>query len=196
MAALKWAIIAGLIAAPGQASAAPLDHWAKEIREASRRFGIPQSWIRAVMKAESGGQLTIKGRPITSAAGAMGLMQLMPGTWADMRQAYALGSDPYDPRDNVLAGAAYLRAMYDRFGYPGLFAAYNAGPKRYSAKLMGHRPLPLETRAYVASVVGGEAGGARAAEGGLESRARHLALHVKKPRLEPTEVHASLFAIR
>ena len=58
----------------------------------------------------------------------MGLMQLMPATWAAMRAEHGLGHDPHDPRDNILAGTAYLRAMYDRFGYPGLFAAYNAGP--------------------------------------------------------------------
>src|SRR3546814_4666575 len=83
------------------------------------------------MQAESAGLTHLHGRPITSRAGAMGLMQLMPGTWAAMRQQHGLGGDPYDPRDNILAGAAYLRAMYDRFGYPGLFAAYNAGPARY-----------------------------------------------------------------
>jgi len=92
------------------------------------------------------------GRPITSRAGAMGLMQLMPGTWRELRLALSLGEDPYDPHDNILAGTAYLRAMYDRFGYPGLFAAYNAGPKRYAAFLSGARALPAETRSYVAAV--------------------------------------------
>lgn len=92
------------------------------------------------------------GRPITSHAGAMGLMQLMPGTWADMRAAHGLGADAHDPRDNILAGTAYLRAMYDRFGYPGLFAAYNAGPARYARHLATGRRLPGETVAYVAAV--------------------------------------------
>ena len=104
------------------------------------------------MRAESGGRTTLDGRPITSRAGAMGLMQLMPGTWAEMRVKHDLGSDPHDPRDNILAGSAYLRAMYDRFGYPGLFAAYNAGPARYAEHLATGRRLPAETIAYVAAV--------------------------------------------
>jgi hypothetical protein len=82
----------------------------------------------------------------------MGLMQLMPGTWNEMRGALGLGSDPFDPRDNILAGTFYLRRMYDRFGYPGLFAAYNAGPGRYAAYLAGGQPLPGETTAYLAKV--------------------------------------------
>ncbi len=95
------------------------------------------------------------GRPIVSRAGAIGLMQLMPGTWRDMQKMLGLGDDPNDPHDNILAGAAYLRLMYDRFGYPGLFAAYNAGPRRYSAALALARPLPSETRAYVAAATSG-----------------------------------------
>jgi hypothetical protein len=84
----------------------------------------------------------------------MGLMQLMPGTWRDMRARFGLGEDPHDPRDNILAGTAYLRLMYDRFGYPGLFAAYNAGPVRYASHLATGRPLPSETVAYMAAVTG------------------------------------------
>ena len=126
------------------------------------RFGVPAAWIERVMRAESGGRTMLAGRPITSRAGAMGLMQLMPGTWAEMRSAHALGADPHDPRDNILAGAGYLRMMYDRFGYPGLFAAYNAGPARYARHRNTGRPLPEETVAYLAAVVGGSAG-ARAA---------------------------------
>lgn len=106
------------------------------------------------MRAESGGRTTLNGRPIMSRAGAIGLMQLMPGTWADMRSRLRLGSDPHDPRDNILAGTFYLRLMYDRFGYPGLFAAYNAGPARYAKHLATGQPLPGETRAYLATVGG------------------------------------------
>ena len=112
-----------------------LDRWSAHITEASTRFGIPGEWVRRVMRAESGGRTMLEGRPITSRAGAMGLMQLMPGTWTEMRNVHRLGRDPHDPRDNILAGAAYLRAMYDQFGYPGLFAAYNAGPARYAEYL-------------------------------------------------------------
>ena len=120
----------------------PADRWAAQISEASARFGIPAEWIRRVIRVESGGRALVGGRPIVSSAGAMGLMQLMPGTWRDMRLLLGLGSDPQDPRDNILAGSAYLRLMYDRFGYPGLFAAYHAGPARYAGVLSGDRALP------------------------------------------------------
>jgi hypothetical protein len=84
----------------------------------------------------------------------MGLMQLMPGTCAEMRAATLLGADPHDPHDNIFAGNAYLRLMYDRFGYPGLFAAYNAGPARYAAFVAKRRTLPEEARIYLATVAG------------------------------------------
>ncbi|WP_425459666.1 lytic transglycosylase domain-containing protein [Hankyongella ginsenosidimutans] len=106
------------------------------------------------MRAESAGLTMLGGRPIVSRAGAMGLMQLMPATWAMMRDRLALGIYPHDPRDNILAGTCYLRAMYDRFGYPGLFAAYNAGPGRYAEHLATGDPLPPETRFYLATVAG------------------------------------------
>jgi soluble lytic murein transglycosylase-like protein len=131
------------------ASDAQIDRWQQHIAEASRRFRIPEAWIRAVIKAESGGQTMRNGRPITSSAGALGLMQVMPDTWSELRNQLGLDSDPHDPRANILAGTAYLRAMYDRFGYPGLFAAYNAGPARYQEHLRTGKPLPAETRAYM-----------------------------------------------
>lgn len=136
------------------AAARDVARWRPIIDEASARFGVPAIWIERVMRAESGGRTTHGGRPIVSHAGAMGLMQLMPATWAELRVAHGLGDDPHDPRDNILAGTAYLRAMYDRFGYPGLFAAYNAGPARYANHLATGRALPAETRAYVAQVTG------------------------------------------
>lgn len=132
-----------------------MDWWAPIIAEASQRFDVPAPWIERVISAESGGNNSLYGRPIRSAKGAMGLMQLMPATWADMRSRLILGSDPDNPRDNILAGTLYLRLMYDRFGYPGLFAAYNAGPSRYAASLTSRRPIPAETMAYVAAVTGG-----------------------------------------
>ena len=138
--------------AQASASSSAVDRWQPFIIEASRRFGIPDAWIGAVMRAESGGQVTVDGRPITSRAGAMGLMQLMPETWAELRDRYALGSNPYDPHDNILAGAAYLRELYERHGYPNLFAAYNAGPARLDDYLFNGRPLPDETRAYLAAL--------------------------------------------
>ncbi|WP_079731583.1 lytic transglycosylase domain-containing protein [Novosphingobium mathurense] len=126
--------------------------WRPYVEEASARFGVPAAWIERVIAAESGGRTSLDGRPITSRAGAMGLMQLMPGTWADMRARLGLGNDPHAPRDNILAGGLYLRLMYDRFGYPGLFGAYNAGPARYAEHLAGRRALPGETRAYLAAL--------------------------------------------
>ncbi|MES2136915.1 MAG: lytic transglycosylase domain-containing protein [Pseudomonadota bacterium] len=144
------------MACAAPATASPVDRWSGHIAEASARFALPPDWIRRVMRAESDGQTILDGRPIVSSAGAMGLMQLMPGTWRDMRALLGLGFDPHDPRDNILAGAAYLRLMYDRFGYPGLFAAYNAGPARYGAALSGARRFPAETRAYVSKVAGAD----------------------------------------
>ncbi|MVA36360.1 lytic transglycosylase domain-containing protein [Agrobacterium vitis] len=129
------------------------DPHAAHIAEAAQRFGIPAAWIRAVMRVESANEA----RAI-SPKGAMGLMQIMPTTWADLRTRHRLGNDPYDPRDNILAGAAYLRELHDRYGSPGFLAAYNAGPGRYEEHLAG-RPLPAETRAYVATLaplIGGD----------------------------------------
>src|SRR3546814_9015860 len=62
----------------------------------------------------------------------------------DMRARLGLGNDPHAPRDNILAGTYYLRLMYDCFGYPGLFGAYNAGPARYAAFVRTGRALPAE----------------------------------------------------
>ncbi|MDQ8757469.1 lytic transglycosylase domain-containing protein [Sphingosinicella sp. LHD-64] len=154
MGALKAAGTALALLAATPALADPVATWRPYIAEASARFALPATWIERVMLAESGGRTRLHGRPITSRAGAMGLMQLMPGTWEEIRVRYGLGADPHDPRANILAGTAYLRLMYDRFGYPGLFAAYNAGPGRYAAHLAGGRPLPGETRAYLAGMVG------------------------------------------
>ena len=123
--------------------------YAAHIAEASQRFGIPEHWIRAVLRAESAGDVRA-----VSSAGAMGLMQVMPDTWAELRPRYGLGRDPYDPRDNILAGTAYLREMFDRYGNVGaMLAAYNAGPGRYDEYLATGRTLPAETRAYVAALV-------------------------------------------
>ncbi|MFN3614382.1 MAG: lytic transglycosylase domain-containing protein [Rubrimonas sp.] len=133
--------------------ASPSDPYAGHITDAARRFGIPEAWIRAVMRVESRGDV----RAI-SPKGAIGLMQIMPATWGDLRTRHGLGGDPYDPRDNIMAGAAYLREMHDRYGSPGFLAAYNAGPGRYEEYLATGRPLPAETRAYVAAlapIIGG-----------------------------------------
>jgi hypothetical protein len=117
------------------------------VTEAAARFAIPEPWIRNVMGAESAFRVRAVSR-----AGAMGLMQLMPQTYAELRARYGLGPDPFGPRDNILAGAAYLREMYDRYGAPGFLAAYNAGPARYEQHLIFGRRLPGETQAYVADL--------------------------------------------
>jgi hypothetical protein len=133
-----------------------VDPYAAHIAEASQRFGIPEHWIRAVLRAESAGEV----RAI-SEAGAIGLMQVMPDTWAGLRDRYRLGRDPYQPRDNILAGAAYMREMWDRYGnVAAMLAAYNAGPARYDEYRATGRTLPAETRTYVAAllpVLGGAA---------------------------------------
>ncbi len=145
--------LAMMVVARPAAARGPAD-WQPYIAEASARFSLPEAWIRRVMAAESQGRTTLAGRPIRSPKGAIGLMQLMPDTWVEMRKAYGLGADPDDPHDNILAGAAYLRLMYDRFGYPGLFGAYNAGPRRYAAYITGQQRLPRETRDYLAALSG------------------------------------------
>jgi soluble lytic murein transglycosylase-like protein len=148
---MRLALAAGMLFA-GPAHADPVDHWRGIVEQASVRFGIPARWIEQVIRAESNGQTTVAGHPIRSRAGAMGLMQLMPATWATMRFRLGLGPDPDDPRDNIMAGSLFLRLLYDRFGYPGLFAAYNAGPALYARHLAGRASLPAETRAYLAKV--------------------------------------------
>lgn len=130
----------------------PEDPWGPYIREASKRFDVPDIWIRSVMRVESGGNEYLNGRLITSNAGAMGLMQVMPETYEELRDRYSLGDDPFDPHDNILAGAAYLREMYDIYGSPGFLAAYNAGPRRLDDYLSNNRALPDETRRYVAMI--------------------------------------------
>jgi soluble lytic murein transglycosylase-like protein len=94
-------------AQPQNASAA--DPYASFVHEAAQRFGMPAFWIGAVMAKESGGDVLA-----LSPQGAMGLMQIMPDTWAGLRVRHGLGADPYEPRDNILVGAAYLREMHNR----------------------------------------------------------------------------------
>lgn len=151
----RGALAVLLLASPVSANAqsveavrtAPRIDIAAHVREASQRFGIPEHWIFAVIRIESAGRTRA-----VSSAGAMGLMQLMPGTWARQRARFSLGSDPFDPRDNIMAGTSYLREMHDRYGAPGFLAAYNAGPGRYEDWLGGRRSLPLETHRYVARI--------------------------------------------
>ena len=148
-------IVCGMIIAAPSALADPphkrrvsSDPLAAHIAEAAQRFAIPERWIRAVMTVESAGDQTAR-----SPKGAMGLMQIMPKTWDDLRARHGLGSDPWQPRANILAGAAYLREMHDRYGsIAAMLAAYNAGSARYDARLANGRALPAETVAYVAKI--------------------------------------------
>ena len=120
--------------------------YAGHVADAARRFGIPEAWIWAVMRVESRGNSRAVSR-----AGAMGLMQIMPATWGTLRARYGLGTDPFDVRDNIMAGAAYLREMHDRYGNASaMLAAYNAGPGRYDDYVSRGRPLPAETVGYLA----------------------------------------------
>jgi hypothetical protein len=129
------------------------DPWGPYIREAAMRFAVPEQWVRAVMQQESGGHADdADGAPITSSAGAMGLMQVMPQTYDILRSRYGLGGDPYEPRSNIQAGTAYIREMFDRYGAPGFLAAYNAGPDRLDAYIADGNQLPDETTNYLASV--------------------------------------------
>jgi hypothetical protein len=139
---------AGNYRPPGTAG----DPWGPYIKIAASRFDVPEQWVRMVMRAESGGQQYIDGQLTVSTAGAMGLMQLEPETYQEMANRYGLGSDPFNPYDNIMAGTAYIHEMYSVYGSPGFLAAYNAGPGRLDSYMNGHRPLPAETTNYVAMI--------------------------------------------
>jgi hypothetical protein len=168
------------------AAVAMADPFAGFVAEASHRFALPVSSIRAVIQAESGGDVRA-----LSPKGAMGLMQIMPATWATLRQRYGLDADPYDPRDNITAGTAYLRELHDRFGERGFLAAYNAGPSRYEEHLATGRPLPAETLSYMATVKslldGAMAGGSPAAASRASSS---LFVAIAKAALPPSQSSA------
>lgn len=125
----------------------PHDPWGPYVVAAATEFDVPERWIREVMRVESGGR-----EDAISPVGAMGLVQVMPATYEELRSRYNLGDDPFHPRDNIRAGTAYMREMYDRFGSPGFLAAYNAGPRGLERWLYENRPLPDETRRYVAMI--------------------------------------------
>lgn len=164
---LRLALIA-LAAAVGACSASafarpapPASKCVTYALEASVRSGLGQDVITRVMQAESAG------RPnAISPRGAIGCMQIMPATWAYLTQRYGLGSDPFDARMNMIGGALYLAELTRRFGLPGAYAAYNAGPGRYVRFAVNGGRLPAETVAYAARL-----GGAAAPAFGERSRA-------------------------
>jgi membrane-bound lytic murein transglycosylase B len=156
---------------------ARLARWDRLIDEAAKRFKVPRDWIVAVMRQESGGRTVLQGDvPITSVTGAMGLMQVMPQTYRDMRLDYRLGPDAYDPHDNVMAGAAYIRFLQGKYGYPALFAAYNDGPGNLEANLAGTRDLPAETIAYLTNIRVHLGDAPRPGESGLAARSATVTL--------------------
>ena len=112
------------------------------LAQAARSHGVDQRLLEAVAWQESRGRMSA-----VSVKGALGVMQLMPATAAE------LGVDPTNPADNIRGGAMYLRRQLDRFGsVPLALAAYNAGPGaviRY-----GGVPPFRETRDYVSKIMG------------------------------------------
>jgi soluble lytic murein transglycosylase-like protein len=130
-----------------------MTRWEPLIVQASKKFKVPAEWIRAVMRQESGGRTMIADNvPIVSDAGAMGIMQVLPGTYTEMAAQYGLGADPYNPHDNIYAGTAYLKWLHGKYGYPAMFAAYNDGPGNIEDHLYRGRPLPKETRGYITNI--------------------------------------------
>jgi hypothetical protein len=178
-------------AAPGPAN----DPWGPYIVEAAAKYDVPEKWVREVMRQESGGRLYENGTLITSHAGAMGLMQVMPGTYDELRARYALGDDPFDPHDNIMAGTAYLRELYDVYGNPGFLAAYNAGPGRLEDYLIRRRGLPDETRRYVARV-GPAIADARPQRLASSAQYAQLPFNIpagpRNPRNQPTQAPVAL----
>ncbi len=130
----------------------PSDPWGPYIRIASRRFDVPETWIREVMRVESGGHEYLGGQLTVSSAGAMGLMQVEPETYQEMAARYGLGDDPFNPYDNIMAGTAYIHEMYVVYGSPGFLAAYNAGPGRLDRFMNDGVPLPNATQNYIAMI--------------------------------------------
>lgn len=120
--------------------------------DAAMRSGLTVDVVLRVMLAESGGS-----PGIVSIKGAIGCMQIVPATWAYLSRRYDLGNDPYDARMNMIGGALYLAELARRFGWPGAYAAYNAGPARYIRYAANSVPLPAETVAYAARLGGAAA---------------------------------------
>ena len=172
----------------------PGDPWGPYIEQAATRFGIPQAVIRTVIQKESRGNVRA-----VSAVGARGLMQLMPATYAKLRLRYGLGADPFNPRDNILAGTAYLREMRDAVGEANMLAAYNAGPERVVAHVREGTPLPVETRAYIGHAAATEtkksASKSHPAAHGARKTAHHRKPTAKTSKPAPAPASASAAAV-
>jgi len=169
----------------GASAASGISTLSPVIAAASSRFDLPPALISAVIDVESGGKTEA-----VSPKGAQGVMQLTPGTWREVRGWFAgsgipLGHDPFEPKDNILAGTAYLKAQIERYGLSNGIAAYNAGPKRIDAWLHSGTPLPAETTAYVAKV------GARMNGGGvLKERAPMVLAAAQEKEIPAWDVFA------
>jgi len=140
-----------------------IKRWNPIAAKASKRFGVPLIWINAVMRLESGGRTMLsESQKMVSDKGALGLMQVLPGTYTEMRAQYGLGTDVFDPKNNINAGTAYLKWLRGKYGFPAMFAAYNAGPGSVEAVMAHTKVLPAETRLYMAGInkiLGGGADG-------------------------------------
>ena len=118
------------------------------IAEASRKYGVPEATIRAVMGVESGGRADA-----VSPKGAAGLMQIMAPTYHDVAKRHGLGPDRFDPTNNIMAGTAYLGEMHNQFGnWDEALMAYNMGPGRMTKVRAGTATVPGETRDYLPKV--------------------------------------------
>ena len=137
---------------PASSGTLPAATCRAHLPEAAVRSGLDVDVIMRVMRAESGGSASI-----VSLKGAIGCMQIMPATWDYLSRRYGLGNDPYAARMNMIGGAMYLAELARRFGWPGAYAAYNAGPARYIRYAANGVPLPAETVAYAARLGGGAA---------------------------------------
>jgi hypothetical protein len=168
-----------------------IDRWAAYIAEAAWRFARPEAWVRAVMQAESRGAADA-----TSIAGAIGLMQIMPDTYAELRAQYGLGANAYDPHDNIIAGTAYMSEMIELFGVPNFLAAYNAGPARLEDHLRRGRPLPRETQQYLAQIGELPVGAPPSGELPAPQSLPFAAAASNGPRSSPQMTSASASALR
>jgi hypothetical protein len=140
------------------------------VAKAASTFALPDAWLNAVVTRESGRKTILIGRSITSAAGALGLMQVMPRTYDDRRRQLGLSADPHAEADNITVGAAYLQQMYRPMAIPEMFAAYTLGRAALTVICCGNAHF-LMNLAYVAKL----APGTEPASSGAE-----------KPSIEPT----------
>lgn len=137
----------------------PLTHacdvtqWRSAIENAARLEHVNAALIRAVIEVESNACERLEGKPITSHAGAMGLMQLLPATWSSYRDRLQLADDPYNADDNILAGSAYLHDLIQELGLFDGLAAYFAGAKNIAEHRLDDELPSSATMAYLRDVL-------------------------------------------